>query len=94
MTSCLGKNILTGAVEGAIDGGAGNGLQYLTGGQPITAAGFARAVGQGAGQGALGGGAGGALSHVTGIARYGCFTPDTPVLMADGTRRLIHSVCG
>ena len=57
-------------------------------------AGFAQAVGQGAGQGAPGGGAGGALSHVTGIARYGCFTPDTPVLMADGTRRLIHSVCG
>lgn len=92
MTSCLGKNILTGAVEGAIDGGAGNGLQYLTSGQPITPAGFARAVGQGAGQGALGGGAGGALSHVTGIARYGCFTPDTPVLMADGSTKRIDQV--
>ena len=92
MTSCLGKNILTGAVEGAIDGGAGNGLQYLTSGQPITPAGFAQAVGQGAGQGALGGGAGGALSHVTGIARYGCFTPDTPVLMADGSTKRIDQV--
>ena len=92
MTSCLGKNILTGAVEGAIDGGAGNGLQYLTSGQPVTAAGFARAVGAGAGEGALGGGAGGALSHVTGIARYGCFTPDTPVLMADGTTKRIDQV--
>ena len=92
MTSCLGKNILTGAVEGAIDGGAGNGLQYLTSGQPITPAGFAQAVGAGAGEGALGGGAGGALSHVTGIARYGCFTPDTPVLMADGTTKPISQV--
>ena len=92
MTSCLGKNILTGAVEGAIDGGAGNGLQYLTSGQPITPAGFAQAVGAGAGEGALGGGAGGALSHVTGIARYGCFTPDTPVLMADGSTKRIDQV--
>ncbi|WP_183086061.1 Hint domain-containing protein [Propionibacterium australiense] len=92
MANCLGKNIVSGAVEGAIDGGASNGLQYLTSGQPITPAGFARAVGEGAGEGALGGGAGGALSKVTGVSRYGCFTPNTPVLMADGTTKPISQV--
>ena len=92
MTSCLGKNILTGAVEGAIDGGGSSGLEYLTSGQPITPAGFARAVGEGAGEGALGGGAGGALSKVSGVARYGCFTPDTPVVMADGSTKPISQV--
>ena len=92
MANCLGKNILTGAVEGAIDGGASNGLQYLTSGQPITPAGFARAVGEGAGEGAIGGGAGGALSKVTGVSRYGCFTADTPVVMADGSTKRIDQV--
>ncbi len=92
MTSCLGKNIVSGAVEGAIDGGASNGLQYLTSGQPITPAGFARAVGEGAGEGAIGGGAGGALSKVTGVSRYGCFTPDTPVVMADSSTKPISQV--
>ncbi|WP_147383050.1 DUF6531 domain-containing protein, partial [Propionibacterium australiense] len=92
MANCLGKNIVSGAVEGAIDGGASNGLQYLTSGQPITVAGFARAVGEGAGEGALGGGASGALSKVTGVSRYGCFTPNTPVLMADGTTKRIDQV--
>ena len=92
MTSCLGKNIVSGAVEGAIDGGASNGLQYLTSGQPITPAGFARAVGEGAGEGAIGGGAGGALSKVTGVSRYGCFTADTPVVMADGSTKPISQV--
>ena len=29
---------------------------------------------------------------VTGIARYGCFTPDTPALMADGTTKRIDQV--
>ncbi|VEH89196.1 polymorphic toxin-type HINT domain-containing protein [Propionibacterium australiense] len=92
MANCLGKNIVSGAVEGAIDGGASNGLQYLTSGQPITVAGFARAVGEGAGEGALGGGASGALSKVTGVSRYGCFTADTPVVMADGTTKRIDQV--
>ncbi len=92
MANCLGKNILTGAVEGAIDGGASNGLQYLTSGQPLSVSGFARAVGEGAGEGAIGGGAGGALSKVTGVSRYGCFTPDTPVVMADGTTKRIDQV--
>lgn len=92
MTGCLGKNIVSGVVEGAIDGGGSSGLEYLTSGQPLSVSGFARAVGEGAGPGALAGGAGGALSKVTGVARYGCFTADTPVVMADGSRKRIDQV--
>ena len=65
-----------------------------TSGQPIAPLGSPKPSAKAQAKEPPGGGAGGALSHVTGIARYGCFTPDTPVLMADGTRRLIHSVCG
>ena len=57
VTSCLGRNILTGALEGSLTGGAG-----------------------------------GALAKVTDVARYGCFTKDTPVLMADGTAKPIQDV--
>ncbi len=92
VTSCLGRNILTGAIQGGMDGGFSGGLGYLTSGQPLTMEGFLTATGQGAATGAVLGGGGGALAHVTDVARYGCFAEDTPVLMADGTPRAIQDV--
>ncbi len=92
LTNCLGKNILSGAIEGGIDGGASGGIQYLTSGQPITAGGLANAVGGGALTGSVLGGSAGGLSSVSGVARYGCFTADTGVLMADGTTKPISDV--
>ena len=83
--SCMGRNVLTGAAESAADGAVSGGLGYLTGPGPHTVGGLAAAtVGGGAGGGVMGG-AGGALSKTSGVARYGCFTADTGVLMADGT---------
>ncbi|WP_341728039.1 DUF6531 domain-containing protein [Brooklawnia sp.] len=92
LTSCLGKNILSGAIEGGIDGGASGGIQYLTSGQPITMQGLTNAVGEGALSGSLLGGGSGALASVSDVARYGCFTADTDVLMADGTTKPIDQV--
>ena len=92
LTNCLGKNILSWAIEGGIDGGASGGIQYLTSGQPITAGGLANAVGGGALTGSVLGGSAGGLSSVSGVARYGCFTADTGVLMADGTTKPISDV--
>lgn len=92
MTSCLGRNVLTGAIQGGLDGGASGGITYLTSGQPVTVQGLLSATAQGAGTGAVLGGAGGALADVTGVARYGCFTPDTEVLMADGSSKPIAEV--
>lgn len=92
VTSCLGRNVLAGAIEGGLDGGASGGINYLTSGQPLTMDGFLNATGQGALEGSLTGGAGGALAKVTDVARYGCFTKDTPVLMADGTAKPIQDV--
>ncbi|RRC94548.1 DUF6531 domain-containing protein, partial [Schaalia canis] len=92
MTSCLGRNILVGGVEGMTDGAASNGLNYLTSGQPITLNGLAHAVGGGAFEGGAFGAGGGALTKVTGVARFGCFTADTPVVMADGTTTPISQV--
>ena len=54
--------------------------------------GFAAATAGGGGVGGVMGGAGGALSKATGVSRYGCFTADTPVLMADGTTKPIGQV--
>ena len=54
--------------------------------------GFAAATASGGGFGGVMGGAGGALSKATGVSRYGCFTADTPVLMADGTAKPIGEV--
>ena len=92
MTTCLGKNILSGAIEGGIDGGASGAVQYLTSGQPITVQGFLSATGEGALSGSLLGGSTGALADLTSVARYGCFTADTGVLMADGTTKPIDQV--
>lgn len=93
MTSCLGRNILVGAAEGMADGGVSNGLTYLTSGGPLSVGGFAQAVGEGGLTGGLGGAATGALSKVTGTARFGCFTADTGVAMADGTTKAISDIC-
>ncbi|MDO5083338.1 MAG: polymorphic toxin-type HINT domain-containing protein [Arachnia propionica] len=90
--SCLGRNIITGAAESAVDGAVSGGLSYLTGPGPHTVAGFAAAAGTGGLEGGVMGGAGGALSKLTGVARYGCFTPDTHVLMADGSTKPITEV--
>ena len=92
VTSCLGRSVLAGAIEGGLDGGASGGINYLTSGQPLTMDGFLNATGQGALEGSLTGGAGGALAKVTDVARYGCFTKDTPVLMADGTAKPIQDI--
>ena len=54
--------------------------------------GFAAATAGGGGFGGVMCGAGGALSKATGVSRYGCFTADTPVLMADGTAKPIGQV--
>ncbi|RRD51312.1 type IV secretion protein Rhs [Arachnia propionica] len=90
--SCLGRNILTGAAESAVDGAVSGGLSYLTGPGPHTVAGFASAAGSGGLEGGVMGGAGGALSKVSGVSRYGCFTAGTQVLMADGTTTPIEEV--
>ena len=90
--SCLGRNIITGAVESGVDGAVSGGLGYLTGPGPHTVGGFAAATAGGGGVGSVMGGAGGALSKATGVSRYGCFTADTPVLMADGTAKPIGQV--
>ena len=90
--SCLGRNIITGAVESGVDGAVSGGLGYLTGPGPHTVGGFAAATAGGGGFGGVMGGAGGALSKATGVSRYGCFTADTPVLMADGTTKPIGQV--
>ena len=90
--SCLGRNIITGAVESGVDGAVSGGLSYLTGPGPHTVGGFAAATAGGGGFGGVMGGAGGALSKATGVSRYGCFTADTPVLMADGTAKPIGRV--
>ena len=90
--SCLGRNIITGAVESGVDGAVSGGLGYLTGPGPHTVGGFAAATAGGGGVGSVMGGAGGALSKATGVSRYGCFTADTPVLMADGTTKPIGQV--
>ena len=90
--SCLGRNIITGAVESGVDGAVSGGLSYLTGPGPHTVGGFAAATASGGGFGGVMGGAGGALSKATGVSRYGCFTADTPVLMADGTTKPIGQV--
>ena len=90
--SCLGRNIITGAVESGVDGAVSGGLSYLTGPGPHTVGGFAAATAGGGGFGGVMGGAGGALSKATGVSRYGCFTADTPVLMADGTAKPIGQV--
>ncbi len=92
MRSCLGRNLLSGAAEGAAENGVSSGLEYLTSGEPVTVGGLARAVGGGALDGALDGASSAALEKATGTARYGCFTPTTPVLMADGTTRPIKDV--
>ena len=91
-SSCLGRNIITGAVESGVDGAVSGGLSYLTGPGPHTVGGFAAATAGGGGFGGVMGGAGGALSKATGVSRYGCFTADTPVLMADGTTKPIGQV--
>jgi hypothetical protein len=85
--SCLGRNLLVGGVEGATDGGVSGGLGYLASGQPVTLTGLAKATIGGA---ALGGGAG--IAKVTGVSKMGCFTADTPILMADDTLRPISEV--
>jgi len=90
--SCLGRNIITGTVESGVDGAVSGGLGYLTGPGPHTVGGFAAATAGGGGFGGVMGGAGGALSKATGVSRYGCFTADTPVLMADGTTKPIGQV--
>ncbi|WP_192962634.1 polymorphic toxin-type HINT domain-containing protein [Propionibacterium acidifaciens] len=78
-----------GAATGLIGGGASAAAARATAGMTSC---LGKNILTGAVEGALGGGAGGALSHVTGIARYGCFTPDTPVLMADGSTKRIDQV--
>lgn len=92
ITSCLGRNMLSGAVENGINGGASNAITYLTSGKPITVQGLLATTAEGAGSGAVMGAAGGALTKVSGVAKYGCFTPDTQVLMADGTTKPIADV--
>jgi hypothetical protein len=84
--------MLAGGIEGGINGGASGGIDYMTSGQRLTAAGFTQAVAGGAASGVVMGSAGGALAHVSGVARYGCFTAGTPVLMADGTMKPIDQV--
>ena len=90
--SCLGRNILTGAAEGAVDGAVSGGLEYLTGPGPHTVNGLASAAGGNALFGGGFSGAGGALSKVSDVSRYGCFTADTDVLMGDGTAKPIQDV--
>ena len=79
-------------MESGVDGAVSGGLGYLTGPGPHTVGGFAAATAGGGGFGGVMGGAGGALSKATGVSRYGCFTADTPVLMADGTTKPIGQV--
>ena len=88
--NCLGRNMLTGAVAGAADGSVSGGLSYATSGQPVTAAGLARATLSGGGQGLVGGAAtAGVLTKVSGSA---CFVAGTQVLLGDGTSASIEDL--
>ncbi|MDO4258066.1 MAG: polymorphic toxin-type HINT domain-containing protein [Actinomycetaceae bacterium] len=92
MTNCLGRNILVGTGESIVEGGVSNALNYVTGPGPHTASGLFQATTSSLGMDALLGAGGGALDKFTGASRIGCFTADTPVLMADGTSKPISDV--
>jgi RHS repeat-associated protein len=90
VTSCLGRNMLTGAAAGMADGGVSGGLSYLTSGQPLSVNGFVEATANGAAFGGATGGLGGAaLTKVSGSA---CFVAGTQVLMGDGSSRNIEDL--
>ncbi|MDU7718996.1 MAG: polymorphic toxin-type HINT domain-containing protein, partial [Cutibacterium avidum] len=90
--TCLGKNVVSGLTEGAIDGGIGQAGAYWAGPGPHTLRGGLKAVAVGAAGGGLVGGGAGALSTVTDVSRHGCFVAGTQVLMADGTSKNIEDV--
>jgi hypothetical protein len=90
--TCLGRNLISGAVGGATDGGISGAMGYMTSGEPITPAGVAKATVGGAIFGAATGTATAAIAKTTGIAKYGCFTADTPILMADDTLKPISQI--
>ena len=88
-----GRNILTGAAAGAVEGGVSDGLSYLAGPGPHTVGGLASSVGGGAVGGGLTGGATAKITnHMQGLTGWACFTADTPVVMADGSTRPIARV--
>ncbi|QWW19533.1 hypothetical protein I6B53_10735 [Schaalia sp. 19OD2882] len=88
-----GRNILTGAASAAVEGGVSGGLDYLAGPGPHSVEGFVTSMGTGTLLGGAFGGGGAAIANrMKGLTGWACFTGETPVVMADGTRKPIKDI--